>query len=71
LLRASLIQGFYSVHSESQLVEQTNCNMLFRWFIGLSVDEPVWDPSTSSNNRDRFLADDFAAAFLDAVLNAD
>jgi len=71
LLRASLIQAFYSVRSERQLMEQTNYNLLFRWFIGLSVDEPVWDPSTFSKNRDRFLEGDFAAAFLDAVLNAD
>jgi transposase len=71
LLRASLIQALYSVRSERQLMEQTNYNLLFRWFIGLSVDEPVWDPSTFSKNRDRFLEGDFAAAFLDAVLNAD
>jgi transposase len=71
LLRALLIQAFYTVRSERQLMEQLNYNLLFRWFVGLSVDEPVWDPSTFSKNRDRLLAGDFAAAFLDAVLNTD
>src|ERR1022692_3574714 len=71
LLRALLIQAFYSVRSERQLMEQLNYNLLFRWFVGLSVDDPVWDPSTFSKNRDRVLNEDFAASFLDAVLNAD
>jgi transposase len=70
LLRSLLIQAFYSVRSERQLMEQLDYNLLFRWFVGLSVDEPVWDPSTFSKNRDRVLNEDFAAAFLDAVLNA-
>jgi len=69
LLRALLIQAFYSVRSERQLMEQLNYNLLFRWFVGLSVDEPVWDPSTFSKNRDRLLEGDFAAAFMAAVLN--
>ena len=69
LLRALLLQAFYSVRSERQLMEQLNYNLLFRWFVGLSVDEPVWDPSTFSKNRDRLLAGDVAAAFMDAVLN--
>ncbi len=71
LLRALLIQAFYSVRSERQLMEQLDYNLLFRWFVGLSVDEPVWDPTTFSKNRDRLLDGDFAAAFLDAVLNTD
>jgi len=71
LLRALLIQAFYSVRSERQLMEQLNYNLLFRWFVGLSVDDPVWDPSTFSKNRERVLNEDFAASFLDAVLNAD
>ena len=71
LLRALLIQAFYSVRSERQLMEQLNYNLLFRWFVGLSVDDPVWDPSTFSKNRDRVLNEDFAASFLDAMLNAD
>jgi transposase len=69
LLRALLIQAFYSVRSERQLMEQLDYNLLFRWFVGLSVDEPVWDPSTFSKNRDRLLARDVAAAFMTAVLN--
>jgi hypothetical protein len=70
-LPALLIQGFYSVRSERQLMEQVNYSLLFRWFVGLSVDDPVWDPSTFSKNRDGVLNEDFAASFLDAVLNAD
>jgi transposase len=69
LLRALLIQALYSVRSERQLMEQLNYNLLFRWFVGLSVDELVWDPSTFSKNRDRLLEGDFAAAFMAAVLN--
>src|SRR3954463_3327225 len=71
LLRALLLQAFYTVRSERQLMEQLNYNLLFRWFVGLSVDDPVWDPSTFSKNRDRVLNEDFAACFLGAVLNAD
>lgn len=52
-------------------MEQLDYNLLFRWFVGLSVDEPVWDPSTFSKNRDRLLEGDFAATFLNAVLNTD
>jgi hypothetical protein len=55
LLRALLVQAFYSVRPERQLMEQLNYNLLFRWFVGLSVDNPVWDPSTFSKNRDRVL----------------
>jgi transposase len=69
LLRALLIQAFYSVRSERQLMEQMNYNLLFRWFVGLSVDEPVWDASTFCKNRDRLLAGDIAAAFMAAGLN--
>lgn len=71
LLRALLIQALYSVRSERLLMEQMDYNLLFRWFIGLSVDEPVWDASTFSKNRERLLAGDFAAAFLTAVLATD
>jgi len=53
LLRASLLQVIYTVRSERQLVEQIDFNLLFRWFVGLSVDERVWDHSTFSQNRDR------------------
>jgi len=69
LLRALLLQAFYSVRSERQLMEQLNYNLLFRWFVGLSVDEPVWVPTVFSHNRDRLLEGDIAAEFLDAVLN--
>ena len=68
LLRAMLLQAFYSVRSERQLMEQLDFNLLFRWFVGLGVDDPVWDASTFSKNRDRLLAGSVAAAFLSAVL---
>ena len=69
LLRALLLQAFYSIRSERQLMEQLNYNLLFRWFVGLSVDDPVWVPTVFSKNRGRLLAGDIAAAFMDAVLN--
>src|SRR6185312_5223621 len=69
LLRALLLQAFYSIRSERQLMEQLNYNLLFRWFVGLSVDDPVWVPTVFSKNRDRLLAGDIAAGFMDAVLN--
>ena len=68
LLRASLLQAFYSVRSERQLVEQINCSLLFRWFVGLGIDDPVWNHSTFSKNRDRLFKADVAAKFLEAVL---
>ena len=68
LLRASLLQAFYSIRSERQLMEQLNYNLMFRWFVGLGVDDPVWDHSTFSKNRDRLLDADVAAKFLAAVL---
>lgn len=68
LLRALLLQAFYSVRSERQLMEQLSYNLLFRWFVGLSVDEPVWDPTVFSKNRERLLEGDIAAAFMAAVL---
>jgi transposase len=69
LLRALLLQAFYTIRSERQLMEQLNYNLLFRWFVGLSVDDPVWVPTVFSKNRDRLLAGDIAAAFMDAILN--
>jgi len=71
LIRALLIQALYSIRSERLLMEQMDYNLLFRWFVGLSVDEPVWDASTFSKNRDRLLAGDIAAAFLTAVLETE
>src|SRR6201988_4164020 len=68
LLRASLLQAFYSVRSERQLMEQIDYNLLFRWFVGLGIDDPVWDHSTFSKNRDRLLDADVARKFLEAVL---
>jgi transposase len=55
LLRALLLQVFYTVRSERLLIEQLEYNMLFRWFVGLGLDEPVWNHSTFSKNRDRLL----------------
>jgi transposase len=68
LLRASLIQILYSIRSERLLMEQLEYNMLFRWFVGLSMDEEVWDHSVFSKNRERLLAGDIAGEFLDTVL---
>jgi len=68
LLRASLLQAFYSVRSERQLMEQINYNLLFRWFVGLGIDDAVWDHSTFSKNRERLLGADVAAKFLAGVL---
>jgi transposase len=68
LLRALLLQAFYSIRSERQLMEQLNYNLLFRWFVGLGVDDPVWVPTVFSKNRDRLLAGDVAAEFMAAVL---
>jgi transposase len=68
LLRAMLLQAFYSIRSERQLMERLEFDLLFRWFVGLGVDEPVWDPSSFSKNRDRLLDGDIAAKFLAAML---
>ena len=68
LLRALLLQAFYTIRSERQLMEQLDYNLLFRWFVGLSMDAPVWDATTYSKNRDRLVAGDVAARFLQAVL---
>jgi transposase len=58
LIRASLLQALYTIRSERQLVEQLDYNLLFRWFVGLSIDDPVWDASTFSKNRERLLEAD-------------
>ena len=68
LLRAMLLQTFYSVRSERQLMERLEFDMLFRWFVGLGMDDLVWDHSTFSKNRDRLLEGEIAAEFLSAVL---
>jgi transposase len=69
LLRALLLQAFYSVRSERQLMEQLDFNLLFRWFVGLSIDEPVWDTSVFCKNRDRLIDNDIARKFFEATLN--
>ncbi len=53
LLSALLLQVFYGIRSERQLMEQLDYNLLYRWFVGLSPDDPIWDPTTSTKNRDR------------------
>jgi transposase len=68
LLRALLLQALYTIRSERQLIEQIEYNLLFRWFVGLGMDDAVWAPTTFTKNRDRLLAGDIAAAFFDAVL---
>src|SRR6476659_892432 len=68
LLRAMLLQAFYSVRSERQLMERLEFDLLFRWFVGLGIDDAVWDHSTFSKNRDRLLAGEIAVKFLNAVL---
>lgn len=68
LLRALLLQAFYSIRSERQLMEQLDYNLLFRWFVGLLMDAPVWDASTFSKNRERLLAGDVAQRLLAAVV---
>src|ERR1700681_1671876 len=67
LLRALLLQMFYTVRSERLLMEQLEYNLLFRWFVGLTMDDPVWDPTVFTKNRDRLLAGDVATAFFRAV----
>lgn len=69
LLRAMLLQALYSIRSERQLMERLEFDLLFRWFVGIGVDDPVWEHSTFSKNRDRLLAGDVAAGFLSAVLS--
>jgi transposase len=69
LLRAMLLQAFYSIRSERLLMERLEYDLLFRWFVGIGVDDPAWDHSTFSKNRDRLLEGDIAAKFLAAVLS--
>ena len=68
LLRALLLQALFSVRSERQLMEQITYNMMFRWFVGLSMDAPVWDVTVFTKNRDRLLAGDIARGFLAVIL---
>ena len=68
LLRAMLLQAFYSIRSERLLMERLEYDLLFRWFVGIGVDDAAWDHSVFSKNRDRLLEGDIAAKFLAAVL---
>ncbi len=70
LLRAMLLQVFYGVRSERHLMERMEFDLLFRWFVGLGVDDAVWDHSTFSKNRDRLLEGEIAAKFLSALLHS-
>src|SRR3974390_2833163 len=67
LLRAMLLQAFYGIRSERQLMERLEFDLLFRWFVGLGVDDPVWDHSTFSKNRDRLLAGDISGKIFPPV----
>jgi transposase len=69
LLRALLLQVLYSVRSERLLMEELDYNMLFRWFVGLNMDDRVWAPTTFTKNRERLLRGDIAARFFAAVLD--
>src|SRR5713226_6795893 len=69
LLRALLLQYLYTVRSERLLMDEIDYSVLFRWFVGLGMDEPIWSPTTFSKNRDRLLRSDIAAAFFDAVVD--
>jgi len=69
LLRALLLQAFFTVRSERQLMEQLDYNLLFRWFAGLSMDDAVWDATVFCKNRDRLLDGDIAAKFFTSILN--
>lgn len=68
LLRALLLQVLYTIRSERLLMEQLNDNLLFRWFVGLNMDDAIWDASMFSKNRERLLEGDGAHAFFDRVL---
>lgn len=68
LLRALLLQVLYTIRSERQLVEQLQYNLLFQWFVGLSLDDAIWDATTFTKNRDRLLTGEIAEAFFQDVL---
>jgi transposase len=68
LIRASLIQILFSVRSERQLMEQMQYNLLFRWFVGLGIDDPVWVPTVFTKNRDRLLTTEMSRKVMAAIL---
>jgi len=69
LLSALLLQVFYGIRSERQLMEQLDYNLLYRWFVGLSPDDPVWDPTTFTKNRDRLQNGEVFTKFMSKLLN--
>ncbi len=69
LLRAQLLQIFYSIRSERLLMEQLDYNILFRWFVGMEMDEPVWVPTVFTKNRDRLLTQEIARSFFRRVID--
>lgn len=69
LLRALLLQVFYSIHSERMLIEQMRYNLLFRWFVGLAIEDVVWDHSVFSKNRDRLLEHEVVETFFTEVMS--
>jgi transposase len=69
LLSALLIQVFYGIRSERQLIEQLDYNLLYRWFVGLAPDDPIWDPTTFTKNRDRLQKGDIFTKFMTRLLN--
>src|ERR1700751_1755770 len=69
LLRALLLQAFYSVRWERQLMEQLDYNLLFRWFVGLGMDAPIWDVTVFTKNRERLVEGEIASKFMAAVLS--
>ena len=71
LMRAMLLQAFYSIRSERQLVERIDYDLLFRWFVGLGIEDAVWDATSFTKNRDRLLDGEVASQFLAAVLAQD
>jgi transposase len=71
LLRALLLQAFYSIRSERQLIERIDYDLLFRWFVGLGIEDPVWDATSFTKNRDRLLQGDIASRVLATVLAHD
>ena len=70
LLRAQLLQIFYSIRSERLLMEQLDYNLLFRWFVGMDMDEPIWAPTVFTKNRDRLLNQEIARSFFRRVVRA-
>src|SRR6267142_5592901 len=68
LLRALLLQALYTVRSERLLMEELSYNLLFRWFVGLNMDEPVWDATVFSKNRERFMSQQIGRAFFAEIV---